>query len=148
LAGDGSIMMNLQELATISGKKMPIKIFVLNNNGYHSIRQTQKNYFSDNQIGFEPENGVWMPDFCKIAAGFDIPYYKLDKLESIKEVYEKIMSTEGPVLCEVMLNQYQDFSPKLSSRKNEDGTMTSSKLEDMSPFLDKEELVFDYEYNI
>jgi len=140
LAGDGSIMMNLQELQTISGLKVPIKIFVLNNAGYHSIRQTQGNFFSDNIVGCGTDSGLSFPDFGKIAAAFDIGYQRCCKHGELDEVIKRTMALEGPVICEIILDLAQAFAPKLSSRKLEDGRMISASLEDMSPFLDREEL--------
>ena len=140
LAGDGSIMMNLQELQTVSGLKVPIKIFVLNNAGYHSIRQTQGNFFSDNIVGCGTDSGLSFPDFGKIAAAFDIGYQRCCKHGELDEVIKRTMALEGPVICEIILDLAQAFAPKLSSRKLEDGRMISASLEDMSPFLDREEL--------
>ncbi|WP_024850572.1 thiamine pyrophosphate-binding protein [Hydrogenovibrio kuenenii] len=141
LAGDGSIMMNIQELATIAGNKIPIKIFVLNNNGYHSIRQTQNNYFPSGKMGFQPDNGVKLPDFEKIAYGYSLPYFAVKELGAVEQVYKEIQRCEGPVLCEVFLDVEQEFMPKLSSRKLEDGTMVSATLEDMYPFLPEDEML-------
>jgi len=140
LAGDGSIMMNLQELQTVLGLKVPIKIFVLNNAGYHSIRQTQGNFFPDNIVGCGTDSGLSFPDFGKIAAAFDIGYQRCCKHGELDEVIKRTMALEGPVICEIMLDLAQAFAPKLSSRKLEDGRMISASLEDMSPFLDREEL--------
>jgi acetolactate synthase-1/2/3 large subunit len=140
VAGDGSIMMNLQELQTISGRKLPIKIFVLNNSGYHSIRQTQGNFFPDNIVGCGTDSGLSFPDFGKVAETFGMGYRRCCKHDELDEVIQATLSLEGPVICEVMLDLAQAFAPKLSSRKLEDGSMISASLEDMSPFLDRKEL--------
>jgi len=140
LTGDGSIMMNLQELQTIAGRCLSVKIFVLNNSGYHSIRQTQGNFFPDNIIGCGTDSGLSFPDFSKIAAAFDIGYQRCCKHDELDEVIKRTMALEGPVICEIVLDLAQVFAPKLSSRKLEDGRMVSASLEDMSPFLDMEEL--------
>jgi acetolactate synthase-1/2/3 large subunit len=140
VAGDGSIMMNLQELQTVSGRKLPIKIFVLNNSGYHSIRQTQGNFFPDNIVGCGTDSGLSFPDFGKVAETFGMGYRRCCKHGELHEVIKVTLSLEGPVICEIMLDLAQAFAPKLSSRKLEDGRMISASLEDMSPFLGREEL--------
>jgi acetolactate synthase-1/2/3 large subunit len=140
IAGDGSLMMNLQELQTISGGRIPIKIFVLNNDGYHSIRQTQVNYFPDNIVGCGPDSGLSFPNFEKLGHAFDIPSARISVHGELSEGIARALSGDGPYLCEVMLDKEQAFAPKLSSRKLEDGSMVSSNLEDMAPFLSREEL--------
>tara|TARA_Y100001968_G_scaffold333688_1_gene398393 strand:+ start:1495 stop:3351 length:1857 start_codon:yes stop_codon:yes gene_type:complete len=136
IAGDGSIMMNLQELATIGGKKIPIKIFLLNNNGYHSIRQTQRNYFPNNPIGCGSESGLHFPKFKELMKGFKIDYIISNKEDDVAKNIELTLKNKGPILHEIVLNLDQPFEPKLSSKKLNDGTMSTSKLEDMAPFID------------
>lgn len=140
LAGDGSIMMNLQELQTIMGNSLPVKIFVLNNDGYHSIRQSQQNHFPDNIVGCGPDSGLSFPEFTRLAAGFGIPASRVDRDRDLAACIRAALAGEGPHLCEVMLDKGQQFQPKLSSRRLEDGTMVSPPLEDLSPFLSAEEL--------
>jgi acetolactate synthase I/II/III large subunit len=140
LAGDGSIMMNLQELQTIAGTAMPVKIFVLNNDGYHSIRQAQQNYFPDNIVGCGPDSGVTFPNYQKLAAGFQIPSTLVETHAGLAEAIRAAIAGDGPHICEVMLDKAQAFSPKLASRRLDDGTMVSPALEDMAPFLSREEL--------
>jgi acetolactate synthase-1/2/3 large subunit len=140
IAGDGSVMMNIQELQTIGGNKLPIQIFILNNKGYHSIRQTQHNFFKDNIVGCGLDSGLTFPDFEKIALAFGMPYYAIDNHDELKAELGSIVGSNGPFICEVFLTLDQEFSPKLSSKKLDDGTMISSPLEDMYPFLDAEEL--------
>jgi acetolactate synthase-1/2/3 large subunit len=140
IAGDGSIMMNLQELQTIAGNGLPIQIYILNNKGYHSIRQTQHNFFSDNIIGCGTESGLNFPDFEKLAYAFNLPYFSVKNHEELKGKLKDITGTRGAFICEIMLNLEQQFSPKLSSKKLDDGRMVSSPLEDMFPFLSTEEL--------
>ncbi len=139
LAGDGSIMMNLQELQTIVTHKLPIKLFILNNRGYHSIRQTQHNYFPDNIVGCGEESGLSFPDFGKLAAAFGIPYRRARNHAELKDAIRENLTGEGPQLCEIILDLEQQFSPKLTSRKLDDGRMVSSPLEDLAPFLSREE---------
>ena len=138
IAGDGSIMMNLQELAYIGGLKLPIKIFVLNNKGYHSIRQTQQNYFPGNPVGCGFESGLPFPDFSKLSSGFGIDYLLINNEESLRKNIQLALSQKEPMLVEVILDLEQQFSPKLASKKLDDGSMITAELEDMSPLLDDE----------
>lgn len=140
IAGDGSIMMNIQELQTISGSRLPIKIFLFNNDGYHSIRQTQQNYFPDNIVGCGPESGVTFPDFLKIGEAFGFTVRRISGHAGLKAAIASVLNAEGPQFCEVMLDKAQPFAPKLSSRRLEDGRMVTSALEDLAPFLSREEL--------
>jgi acetolactate synthase-1/2/3 large subunit len=140
IAGDGSVMLNLQELQTISGNDYPIQIFILNNKGYHSIRQTQRNFFRDNIVGCGTDSGLTFPEFEKIAYAFDFPYHNIQNHTELIQEMPKILSKEGRFICEIHLDLDQHFSPKLSSKKLEDGSMVTSPLEDMWPFLDPEEL--------
>jgi acetolactate synthase I/II/III large subunit len=127
-------------LQTIAGAKLPIKIFLLNNDGYHSIRQTQQSYFPDNEVGCGPTSGVTFPDFKKISEAFGIPARRVNEHSALRAAVSETLSGPGPQLCEVMLDKAQQFAPKLASRRLEDGTMVSSSLEDMAPFLSREEL--------
>jgi len=140
LAGDGSIMMNLQELQTIVGLKLPIKIFVLNNSGYHSIRQTQSSFFKGRIVGCGTDSGLSFPDFAKVAEAFDIPFQRCQRHDALRDAISRTLAHDGCAMCELVLDLEQQFSPKLSSRKLEDGTMVTSSLEDMAPFLSREEL--------
>ncbi len=140
LAGDGSIMMNLQELQTIAGLGLPVKIFVLNNDGYHSIRQAQQNHFADNIVGCGPDSGLTFPEFTRLAGGFGIPSSQVGRDADLPGAVRAALAGDGPHLCEVMIDKQQQFAPKLSSRRLEDGSMVSSPLEDLIPFLSDEEL--------
>jgi len=140
LAGDGSIMMNLQELQTIAGRNLPVKVFVLNNCGYHSIRQTQANFFPDNIVGCGTDSGLSFPDFGKIAHAFGLPFRRCSRHQDLDTTIKGTLAEIGPAICEVMLDLSQSFAPKLSSRKLEDGRMVTAALEDMAPFLSREEL--------
>jgi acetolactate synthase I/II/III large subunit len=140
LAGDGSIMMNLQELQTIATKKLPIKIFVLNNRGYHSIRQTQQNFFPGNVVGCGEESGLGFPDFEKLAMAFGFPYCKASGHPALSETIRRTIDAPGAALCEIFLDMEQQFAPKLASRRLPDGKIISPPLEDLTPFLEREEL--------
>jgi acetolactate synthase-1/2/3 large subunit len=135
IAGDGSIMMNLQELSFIGGLNLPIKILLLNNQGYHSIRQTQSNYFPANPVGCGVESGLPFPSFSDLAKGFGLQYIRTDDEKCLEADLLLLISTDGPVLHEVVLDLDQHFAPKLSSKKLDDGTMVTAELEDMSPIL-------------
>ena len=142
LEGDGSIMMNLQELQTILTNKLPIKIFLINNNGYHSIRITQSNLFSEHcKVGIGPEsNDLSFPEFEKIAKAFGYPYYSAHSNSEMKQVVDEVLQTEGPIFCEIFTDTEQVWEPKSSTKRLEDGTLVSPPLEDLAPFLPKEEL--------
>ena len=141
LAGDGSLMMNLQELQTIVGYNLPVKVIVLNNNGYLSIKQTQHNYFSDNVFGTSPQDGVTLPDFVDLARAFKIQSYKVTCMDEWNsDTVQLAMINNKPALIEVMCDPEQVFSPKLAAKKLADGSMLAPSLEVMSPFLSDEEM--------
>lgn len=137
--GDGSFQMNIQELQTVVYNRLNIKIIYLNNNGYHSIRQTQTNLFQPPLVGVCDGNGLSFPDAEKIAYAYGIPYIKIDKSEDIRDKAEKLLSMEGPVFCEAIVDPKQSFAPKLSSKVLPDGRMVSPELDDLFPFLGREE---------
>ena len=141
--GDGSLMMNVQELETISYNQLNVKLFVLNNNGYHSIRQTQRNLFKPPLIGLDPKTGVGFPDFEKLAQAFGFTYFELDKEPDAAGVIARVLETKGPVLCNVVVDPEQNFVPKLSSKVLPDGRIVSPSMDDMFPFLPRDE----YEQN-
>lgn len=139
IAGDGSLMMNLQELQTLKHHNLPVKIFILNNDGYSSIKQTQTNFFEGRNTGAGTNSGVSIPDFVKVGSAFDIKSIRLESPDEIDNTIKNVLSAKGPVLCDVIVNPDYIFTPKLSSRKLEDGTMISPSLEDMYPFLPRDE---------
>jgi acetolactate synthase-1/2/3 large subunit len=140
LAGDGSIQMNLQELQTLVTHKIPVKLFVLNNQGYHSIRQTQVNFFQGHVVGCGEESGLNFPDMKKLAAVFDIPFSRIQSHAELKDGIQTALAAPGIHLCEIVLDLQQSFAPKLSSKRLPDGRMVTAPLEDMFPFLSREEL--------
>lgn len=137
--GDGSFMMNIQELATVAHNKLDIKIILINNNGYHSIRQTQTNLFEPPFIGIDSTSGLSFPDFAKIADAFGVKYFVLDSEENCDAVLQEALSCDGPCICEAIVDPAQNFAPKSSSKVLPDGRITSPSLDDMAPFLDREE---------
>jgi len=138
LAGEGSFMMNLQELQTVAQHRLPIKIVVFNNGGYLSIRSTQKNFFNL-LVGEGPESGVTFPDFVKVGEAFALPSVRLENPD-YEAALVRFLAEPGPGLAEVILDREQVFEPKLSSRQLPDGRMVTANLEDMAPFLDRKEL--------
>jgi len=142
LEGDGSMMMNLQELQTIVTNNLPIKIFLINNNGYHSIRITQTNLFSEHcKIGIGPESGdLSFPKFEKIAEAFGYRYFSASSNTEMKRVVDEALKLDGPVFCEIFTDAIQVWEPKSSIKRLPDGTLVSPPLEDLAPFLSREEL--------
>ncbi len=142
LEGDGSIMMNLQELQTILTNELPVKVFLINNQGYHSIRITQTNLFSEHcKVGIGPESkDLSFPDFKKIAEAFGYRYYSADSNEKMKAAVDEALAVEGPVFCEIFTDTEQVWEPKSSTKRLADGSLYSPPLEDLAPFLPREEL--------
>lgn len=141
VTGDGSIQMNLQELQTIIHHRMAIKIFLINNGGYHSIRQTQKNFFGEPLVGIgEDSRDLSFPDMEKLSAAYGYPYVSIHHNSQLKEGIEKALSITGPAICEVFVSKDQNFEPKSAAKRLPDGTLVSPPLEDLSPFLPEEEM--------
>lgn len=139
LSGDGSIQMNLQELQTIQTNRLPIKIFVINNNGYHSIRQTQTNFFGEPYVGIGPQShDLEFPDMERIAYAYRYPFFRCESNQELADTIRKVFATEGAVICEIMVSTDQKFEPKSATKRLEDGTLVSPPLEDLAPFLDRE----------
>jgi len=140
LTGDGSIQMNIQELQTIVHHKLPLKIFVLNNNGYISMKQTQDAYFDGRRVASDPESGISFPEIRKVAEAYGLKTRLIESHQGLREKIQEVLLSEGPLLCEVKLCDYA-FSPKLSSEAKPDGRIISKPLEDMYPFLPREEFL-------
>lgn len=142
LEGDGSIMMNLQELQTVVTNELPIKLFLINNQGYHSIRQTQNNLFHEHsKVGIGPEShDLSFPDYEKIAGAFALPYFSAHSNEEMKKTVEKVLAQPGFVFCEIFTDTEQPWEPKSATRRLPDGRLVSPPLEDLAPFLDRDEL--------
>ena len=140
ITGDGSLMMNIQDLASLKPfKKKDIKIFVLNNSGYHSIRQTQINYFDNFEVGCGESTNLFFPDLRKIADCFDLDYFLVNDSKTLNKAIEN--TTKKLKLIEVIIDKNQSFEPRVESKKLDDGSMVSSPLEEMSPLLPKEEFL-------
>ena len=138
VTGDGSFMMNLQELQTIAHYQLPVKLFVWNNDGYLSIRTTQKKFFEGREIGTDTESGVSIPNIRKVVESFGIEYAYADA-DGLEGVIKYTLDYNGPVVCEVICEKWQEVVPTLMGKKNDDGTITAKPLEDMYPFLSREE---------
>ncbi|WP_242769471.1 thiamine pyrophosphate-binding protein [Sphingopyxis sp. YF1] len=140
IAGDGSIMMNLQEMQTIAGYDLPVKVMLINNSGYVSIFQTQRNFFNGVEVGGGPKSHVTFPDFAKIAAAFGFAYARADDHAGLAGAIAATLAADGPALCEIMVDEHVGFAPKLGAKQHPDGRITSPALEDLSPFLPRETL--------
>ncbi|NQT57495.1 MAG: thiamine pyrophosphate-binding protein [Bacteroidetes bacterium] len=138
ITGDGSIQMNIQELQTIKTYNLQVKIFLLNNGGYSSIKQTQDNFFAGNRFGSDKASGVEFPDCIKLAKAYDYPYYRVTS-ENLDDLHT-ILHKKGEAFVEVILDPEASFEPKLSSKQLANGNIVSSELEDLYPFLSDEEL--------
>ena len=139
ITGDGSFQMNIQELQTIVHYNLPLKLFVWNNNGYLSIRATQRKFFEGRAIGTDKDSGISFPEIEKIALAYGIKYFIAKEVSELDCILENVMDYDGPVLCEIMCPENQEIIPATASLKREDGTMVSKPLEDMYPFLSREE---------
>jgi acetolactate synthase-1/2/3 large subunit len=137
--GDGGFVMNIQELEVATRLQLPIKYFVLNNNGYASIRASQSGYFKET-IGCDPASGMTLPDISKLATAFGVSSLTIQSHLELRQIIRIALATEGPVVCEVMVQPDQAIGPRVSSKIKSDGTMVSTPLEDLFPFLDRDEL--------
>lgn len=137
--GDGSFQLNIQELQTIVANNLPTKIFVLNNNGFASIRLSQERHFGS-LIAADPTSGLVLPDVKEIAKAYGIPTEQISCNAEMADKIRKVLASPGPIICEVMITPDEVRAPVSASRQREDGTMESSKLEDLWPFLSPEEL--------
>jgi acetolactate synthase-1/2/3 large subunit len=139
ITGDGSFQMNIQELQTVVHHSLPVKLFVWNNDGYLSIRATQRKFFEGRFIGTDESSGVSFPSVQRIAGAYGIKYFRLDQSQNLTERIKEILNFPNAVLCEVMCIRDQEIIPGVASVRKEDGSMMSKPLEDMYPFLDREE---------
>lgn len=140
ITGDGGFEMNVQELETIRRLNLPLTIFVLNNNGYGSIMNTQRNHFNSHFVASNPESGVTLPPLEKIAEAFGFRYYKVESAQDVRNNLHELIDSGLPVLCEVMVSKSEMTVPRVASKLGSDGKMHSQPLENMFPFLDESEL--------
>ena len=137
--GDGGFVMNIQELEVAQRLRLPIKYFVLNNNGYASIRASQNGYFKE-IIGCDPSSGLTLPSIAKLAEAFGVTYMKISNQADLRSAIKDALEKEGVVICEILVQPNQPIGPRASSKIRGDGSMVSTPLEDLFPFLDREEL--------
>lgn len=137
--GDGGFQLNIQELETVRRLKLPIKFFVLNNQGYASIRTSQKNYFKERYIASGPKSGLSLPDTLRVAAAYGIPAIRIRDHSELRAKLRKVLRSKGPFLCDVVGAPDQPTMPRISSSQRPDGTMVSQPMEDLWPFLDRAE---------
>ena len=140
IAGEGGLLMTIQEMATIMHHRLPVKLFVLNNGGYLTIKQTQELGFDGRLMGINEESGLSFPDFMTIAEAYRFKGVRLKSHQDLRKQIEEVMNHKGPVLCEIMMDPNQMQAPKAVNRRNADGTMTQTPLEDSYPFLDPKEI--------
>jgi acetolactate synthase I/II/III large subunit len=140
VTGDGSILFNIQELETIRCSRLPVKIFILNNEGYESIRATQSNYFEKRYVGSSFTSGIGNPDFRLLAESFGIGYERIDSAKDVRRGVRKVLESDGAVLCEARVSPSQPRTPRTSSFRRSDGSLETRPLEDMFPFLAPEEV--------
>lgn len=136
LSGDGSTQMNIQEFATLAYHKLPIKLFVYNNNGYMLIRHNQHNYMNDRFLGVGPDSGLQTPDFCKVAQAYGLPAVRITAEDNLAQRLEEVFSIEGPVVCEVMAQEFAPIEPRIASRVLPDGSLKAAEFDDLYPFLE------------
>lgn len=141
VTGDGSLQMNIQELQTILTNRLPVKIFMINNGGYHSIRQTQMNFFGEPLVGIGPQShDLSFPDMSKLAPAYGYPYFCAKKNGELDKVIADTLAVSGPAFCEIYVTITQKFEPKSATKRLPDGSLVSAPLEDLAPFLPENEL--------
>jgi acetolactate synthase-1/2/3 large subunit len=139
--GDGGFFMNIQELELVHRYNLPIKFFVLNNNGYGSIRTTQNTHFGGRVIASDPESGLTLPSIEKNAYAYNIPYVLIKDQSNLAKELENVLNIEGPIICELLVDQNHKTIPKASVYKKADGSFETRPMEDLAPFLDREEFL-------
>ena len=140
IESDGSLQLNIQELATLHAFNLPIKLVVMNNSGYASIRTTQRNYFEGRYVGTGPEAGLFLPDLESLANCYKLEYYRVKDKTTLKRAIEEAEKQAGPVVIDVNLCSDEALSPKVAALPQKDGSILSMPLEDMSPLLPLEQL--------
>ena len=140
IESDGSLQLNIQELATLHSFNLPIKLVVMNNGGYASIRTTQRNYFEGRYVGTGPEAGLFLPDLEALSDCYQLTYFRVEDAYSLSEAVKQAEKTSAPVVIDVHLCADEALSPKVAALPQEDGSMLSMPLEDMSPLLSREVL--------
>jgi acetolactate synthase-1/2/3 large subunit len=140
IAGDGGMQLNIQELSVIRGRDLPVKIFVINNHGYASIRNMQNNHFVGHHAGCDVESGLFLPDAQKISAAYEIPYFRVQNEAELADTVQAVLREKGPALCEVLVDGECLVTPRSAMQIMRDGSMRSSPLENQFPFLSEDEV--------
>ncbi len=135
LSGDGAVQMNIQELATLKYNQLPVKLFVYNNNGYMLIRHNQHNYMNDRFLGVGPDSGLQTPNYCEIAKAYGIKAVRITADDDIEASIREVLAEEGPVVCEVILQEFSEIAPKIASRVMPDGSLKAADFDDLYPFI-------------
>jgi acetolactate synthase-1/2/3 large subunit len=135
LSGDGSVSMNVQEFATLKHYNLPIKLFVYKNNGYLLIRHNQHNYMNDRFLGVGPDSGVLIPDYCNIAEAYGLPNVRIECEDDMCSKISQVLAMDGPVVCEVILEEFGEIAPRIASRVMPDGSLKAAEFDDLFPFL-------------
>ena len=139
--GDGGFFMNIQELELVYRYQLPIKFFILNNNGYGSIKTTQNTHFGGNLVVSGPTSGLTLPSIELNAAAYKIPYIKISNQQNLKNDLQKVLNITGPIICELIVDPDHKTFPKASVYKNPDGSFATRPMEDLAPFLDRKEFL-------
>lgn len=135
LSGDGSVQMNVQEFATLHYNRLPVKLFVFHNSGYMLIRHNQHNYMNDRFLGVGPDSGLETPDFCKVAAAYDLDSCELTADDNLQEKFQEILAKDGPFVCQIRVQEFGEIAPKIASRVMPDGSLKAAEFDDLYPFL-------------
>ena len=137
IAGDGSTQMNIQEFATIQYNRLPVKLFVYNNNGYMLIRHNQHNYMDDRFLGVGPDSGLQTPDFVKVAQAYGLKAVRICSEDDIDAKIQETLAYDGPVVCEVIVQEFAPIIPRIASKVMPDGSLKAAEFDDLYPFLEK-----------
>jgi acetolactate synthase-1/2/3 large subunit len=140
VVGDGGFQLNIQELETVKRLQLPIKFFVLCNGGYAAIMTSQRNYFDSRYVGSDPSSHLTLPDVTKVAEAYGLPTARIDSHSELREQVRLVLALDGPVVCAVATSPLQPTAPRVTSAVREDGVIVSRPMEDMWPFLSREEL--------
>ena len=135
LSGDGSVQMNVQEFATLRYNRLPVKLFVFQNNGYLLIRHNQHNYMNDRFLGVGPDSGLETPDFCKVAAAYGLDSCEVTADDNLEEKFKEILAKDGPFVCQIRVQEFGEIAPKIASRVMPDGSLKAAEFDDLYPFL-------------
>lgn len=137
ITGDGSAQMNIQEFATLSYNKIPLKLFIYNNDGYMLIRHNQHNYMNDRFLGVGPDSGLKTPDFCRVATAYGIKAVKITEEQELDSKITEVLNAEEPVVCEIMVQEFAPIIPRIASKVMPDGSLKAAEFDDLYPFLEQ-----------